>query len=155
MIITESDIKLMVKESVKKILNEFNHLLYGPEDPYSDDDGRETQTGVIDKDDSWWDFSNLVKQHPEFQQYIRPYATSDDCSEVNIGKVDVQWTEIPQCTSIGSQEPDYWEKEDFTFKIAQDNPILQQVPQEIIPYIEQAIGEDFEENRTDDVIKTV
>jgi hypothetical protein len=34
MIITESDIKLMVRESVKKVLNEFNRLLYGSEPEY-------------------------------------------------------------------------------------------------------------------------
>lgn len=139
MIVTENDIKRMVTESVKKVINELNSLLcYSHWD--APDPEPENCNGYIEN--FCCDLSEVVKKYPQFYKTIRQCATSDLCDEVYVGRVDVSWERrLEGPTSIGGDDYDNVD-EYFNLQLSQDNP-LSKIP-ELSDLINKIINEQFD-----------
>ena len=73
MIVTESDIKKMVKESVKRILNEF----YGTFDNTSDAPWNKPDDSKTSKETTVWDefycnLTDIINQYPQYTEMLQP-----------------------------------------------------------------------------------
>ena len=154
MIVTESDIKKMVKESVKRILNEF----YGTFDDTSDAPWNKPDDSKTSKETTVWDefycnLTDIINQYPQYTEMLQPLQeTPGDWTSCNVGKVTLSYDMIE--SGFEQDEDGYVfannseiNPDSLEIKLSQDNQYRSIFPPELIKLLENAVQTEFSENR--------
>ncbi len=154
MFITENDIKRMVRECAKKVLNEF----YGTFDDTRDAPWNRTDDSRTSKESTEWnefycDLTDLINQNPQYAEMLQPLQeTPGDWTSCNVGKVTL-WYDVTD--SDFEQDEDGYvfannseiDTDSVEIELSKDNQYRSTFPPELIQLLENEVQTEFSENR--------
>lgn len=158
--ITESDLRHMVNETVKKLIKEYYGTFDDTTDaPWNNDNGSEsTNSGHIDE--FYCDLSAFIEQHPQLRKILLPISNNGDFSECNVGKVDVTWNSYDSDYEHDDSEGYGWfnesepDMDSIRVSLSDENKLSMVLPDKLVDMLNDAITEEFKLNNSlDDVTK--
>lgn len=154
MLITENDIKGMVRECVKKVLNEFYGTFDDTRDaPWNRTDDSSTSKESTDWDEFYCNLTDLINQNPQYAEILQPLQeTPGDWTSCDVGKVTL-WYDV--IDSDFEQDEDGYvfannseiDPDSVEIELSKDNQYRSTFPPELIQLLENEVQTEFSENR--------
>lgn len=140
--LTESDLKQMVNEAVRRIVAEISGTFDDTTSAPWNQDVKEPYKMKENMSEYYMDLSPLIEAHPELKRLLKPMVVSD-WDECNIGPVDISYdyTEPSEYDTIGPEEDPVSNVE---VHMAETNKYKQLLPDRLVDMIDELATEQFD-----------